>query len=214
MTITEATLADETGKVAVNLWFNQAYRVQQIATSEEFLVSGEFGLRRSRIRSSIRALNHSRVSTIGWDVDTLDWTGISETAISSAVVSNVRPGSIVLMHASVGAANTPESLWYSIAALKESGYSFSTVSNLLALAGYYTSDEEPIEEDYSDAILSEVINQVETGEKTISLTISDASDAENVREILANLAAMDVKATFFLNGLTDAIDQRNRSTRS
>eukprot|EP00828_Plagiopyla_frontata_P007230 TRINITY_DN1335_c0_g1_i4.p1 TRINITY_DN1335_c0_g1~~TRINITY_DN1335_c0_g1_i4.p1 ORF type:complete len:1139 (-),score=115.65 TRINITY_DN1335_c0_g1_i4:39-3455(-) len=162
-----------------------------------------YGSYNSSVLDTVGSLGYQY--TIGWDVDTLDWTGISETAISSAVVNNVRPGSIVLMHASVGAANTPESLWYSIAALKESGYSFSTVSNLLALAGYYTSDEEePIEEDYSDAILSEVINQVETGEKTISLTISDASDAENVREILANLAAMDVKATFFLNGLTDA----------
>ena len=142
--------------------------------------------------------------TIGWDVDTLDWTGISATEISNAVVNNVNPGSIVLMHASVGAANTPESLWYSIAALKQAGYSFSTVSNLLALGGYLTVDEEaPIQEDYSDDILSEVVNQVATSEKTISLTISDASDAENVREILANLASTNVKATFFLNGLTD-----------
>ena len=142
--------------------------------------------------------------TIGWDVDTLDWTGISATEVSNAVVNNVKPGSIVLMHASVGAANTPESLWYSIAALKQAGYGFSTVSDLLALGGYFAVEEAaPIEEDYSDDILSEVINQVSTGEKTISLTISDASDAENVREILANLATMDVKATFFLNGLTD-----------
>ncbi len=162
-----------------------------------------YGSYNSSVLDTVGSLGYKY--TIGWDVDTLDWTGISATAISDAVVSNVRPGSIVLMHASVGAANTPESLWYSIAALKQSGYSFSTVSNLLALAGYFTPDEEePIEEDYSDAILSEVINQVQTGEKTISLTISDASDAENVREILANLATMDVKATFFLNGLTDA----------
>ena len=142
--------------------------------------------------------------TIGWDVDTLDWTGISATEVSNAVVNNVKPGSIVLMHASVGAANTPESLWYSIAALKQAGYGFSTVSDLLALGGYLAVEEAaPIEEDYSDDILSEVINQVATGEKTISLTISDASDAENVREILANLASTNVKATFFLNGLTD-----------
>lgn len=47
MTITEATLADATGKVAV-VWFNQAYRVQQISTDKEFLVSGEFGLQRSK----------------------------------------------------------------------------------------------------------------------------------------------------------------------
>ena len=161
-----------------------------------------YGSYNSSVLDTVGSLGYQY--TIGWDVDTLDWTGISATAVSNAVVNNVKPGSIVLMHASVGAANTPESLWYSIAALKQAGYSFSTVSDLLALGGYYSTDEEvPIEEDYSDDILSEVINQVSTGEKTISLTISDASDAENVREILANLATMDVKATFFLNGLTD-----------
>ena len=161
-----------------------------------------YGSYNSSVLDTVGSLGYQY--TIGWDVDTLDWTGISATEVSNAVVNNVKPGSIVLMHASVGAANTPESLWYSIAALKQAGYGFSTVSDLLALGGYFAVEEEaPIEEDYSDDILSEVINQVSTGEKTISLTISDASDAENVREILANLATMDVKATFFLNGLTD-----------
>jgi peptidoglycan/xylan/chitin deacetylase (PgdA/CDA1 family) len=51
--------------------------------------------------------------------------------------------------------------------------------------------------------ISQVIDQVTTGEKVVSLTISDASDAANVRQILANLATLNVKATFFLNGLTD-----------
>lgn len=47
MTITEATLVDKTGKVSV-VWFNQAYRVKQISTDKEFLVSGEFGLQRNK----------------------------------------------------------------------------------------------------------------------------------------------------------------------
>lgn len=47
MTVTEATLVDATGKVAV-VWFNQSYRVQQISTNKEFLVSGEFCLQRNK----------------------------------------------------------------------------------------------------------------------------------------------------------------------
>ena len=44
MHITEATLADETGKVAV-VWFNQPYRADQLRKEKgEWLVSGEFGL--------------------------------------------------------------------------------------------------------------------------------------------------------------------------
>ena len=148
--------------------------------------------------------------TIGWSTDTLDWTGISDVAVSNAVVNNIHPGSIVLMHASVGAANTPESLWYSIPSLQNAGYSFATVSDLLSMGGYYSAITEenpvvvaPVVEDYSDDILSQVVNQVNTNKKTVSLTISDASDAATVRQILANLATTDVKATFFLNGLTD-----------
>lgn len=47
MTVTEATLVDETGRVAV-VWFNQGYRVKQISTDKKFLVSGEFGLQRTK----------------------------------------------------------------------------------------------------------------------------------------------------------------------
>ena len=144
--------------------------------------------------------------TIGWSIDTLDWTGIADTAVSDSIMADVHPGAIVLMHASVGAANTPESLWYSIAALRSSGYSFARVDELLSLGGYYEAEqiiETPVDEISVDAPRSTKINQVNTGDKTISLTISDASDATNVRQILANLADTDVKATFFLNGLTD-----------
>lgn len=64
MAITEATLVDETGKVAV-VWFNQAYRVQQIATDKEFLVSGEFGLQRNKyqvINPSVEAVDGDNIS--------------------------------------------------------------------------------------------------------------------------------------------------------
>lgn len=44
MHITEATLADETGKVAA-VWFNQPYRADQLRKEKgEWLISGEFGL--------------------------------------------------------------------------------------------------------------------------------------------------------------------------
>ncbi len=46
MTVVEATLFDDTGKVQV-VWFNQAYRVAQLKTEKEFLVSGEFNLQRN-----------------------------------------------------------------------------------------------------------------------------------------------------------------------
>lgn len=47
MSVTEATLVDKTGKVAV-VWFNQSYRAKQITSDKEFLIAGEFGLQRNK----------------------------------------------------------------------------------------------------------------------------------------------------------------------
>lgn len=47
MSVTEAVLVDDTSKVAV-VWFNQPYRAEQLKEGKEWLVTGEFGLQRSR----------------------------------------------------------------------------------------------------------------------------------------------------------------------
>lgn len=65
MTVTEATLVDETGKVAV-VWFNQSYRTKQIETNKEFLVSGEFGLQRNKyqvVSPSVELVEREHVNT-------------------------------------------------------------------------------------------------------------------------------------------------------
>lgn len=64
MSVTEATLVDATGKVAV-VWFNQSYRTHQIDKNDEFLVSGEFGLQRGRyqlMNPSVELAAHDAVS--------------------------------------------------------------------------------------------------------------------------------------------------------
>ena len=69
--------------------------------------------------------------TIGWSIDTLDWQGLSADTIINTVVNNIHPGAIVLMHAMPGAANTPEALSYIISDLKNMGYDFVTISDLI-----------------------------------------------------------------------------------
>ncbi len=64
MSVTEATLVDVTGKVAV-VWFNQGYRAAQLKTTADFLVSGEFGLQRGRyqiVNPSCELADHEGVS--------------------------------------------------------------------------------------------------------------------------------------------------------
>lgn len=47
MSVTEAVLIDDTSKVPV-VWFNQPYRAQQLGEGKEWLVTGEFGLQRTK----------------------------------------------------------------------------------------------------------------------------------------------------------------------
>lgn len=71
--------------------------------------------------------------TIQWNIDTIDWKGLSSTEITNKVVNNIVPGSIVLMHTGAGAPGTPVALPGMISKLKAKGYKFVTVSELLKL---------------------------------------------------------------------------------
>ena len=56
----------------------------------------------------ISAVNGMGMTAVQWDVDSLDWKGISADEIKSRVLKNVSPGSIVLFHNA--AENTPQAL--------------------------------------------------------------------------------------------------------
>lgn len=85
----------------------------------------------------ISAVNGMDMTAVQWDVDSLDWKGISAAEIQSRVLKNVRPGSIVLFHNA--AENTPEALPGIIETLVDDGYSIVPISELL-LTGDYTID--------------------------------------------------------------------------
>jgi peptidoglycan-N-acetylglucosamine deacetylase len=68
---------------------------------------------------------------VQWDIDTDDWQRPSPANIVSRVVSNVRPGSVVLMHDGGGdRSHTVQALPQIIEKLKAMGYSFVTIDQL------------------------------------------------------------------------------------
>lgn len=69
------------------------------------------------------------LQAIQWDVDSLDWKGISEDKITSNVLKRVKSGSIILCHNN--ADYIVKALPGLILGLKSRGYSFKTVSNLI-----------------------------------------------------------------------------------
>lgn len=85
----------------------------------------------------INAVNSMGMTAIQWNVDSLDWKGISAEEIKNRVLKNVSPGSIVLFHNA--AENTPQALPGIIEGLLADGYTIVPISRIL-LDGDYTID--------------------------------------------------------------------------
>ena len=77
----------------------------------------------------IRAVNSLGMTAVQWDVDSLDWKGISAAQISRRVLDKVQPGSIVLFHNA--AEHTPEALPEILETLLGEGYRIVPVSRIL-----------------------------------------------------------------------------------
>lgn len=72
--------------------------------------------------------------TVQWNVDSLDWKGISGSEITSRVVSRVKEGSIVLFHNNSD--HILDALPSILEFLKARGYKFCTVSELIYKDNY------------------------------------------------------------------------------
>ena len=83
--------------------------------------------------ASMNAVNDAGLLAIQWDLSTGDPDPHQTSeAIASAMVHNARPGSIIISHANGRGWNTAAALPLAIPKLKAMGYTFVTVSELLA----------------------------------------------------------------------------------
>ena len=85
----------------------------------------------------INTINGMGMKAIQWDVDSLDWKGISAEEIQRRVLRSIQPGSIVLFHNA--AENTPEALPGILESLIADGYTVVPISQIL-LTGDYIID--------------------------------------------------------------------------
>ncbi|HMN36113.1 MAG TPA: polysaccharide deacetylase family protein [Hyphomicrobium sp.] len=82
---------------------------------------------------ALEAVNGAGMLAIQWDVSTGDPSpGTTAQAIVHTAIKRVKPGSILIAHANGRGWHTPDALPLAIAALKKEGYTFVTVSELLA----------------------------------------------------------------------------------
>ena len=86
------------------------------------------------IEDSVKVMAQEKnYSLILWDVDTRDWAGRSSADIVKNVTENVSSGDIILMHDYISKkCHTVEALNVLIPALLNRGYTFVTVSELIA----------------------------------------------------------------------------------
>ena len=98
------------------------------------LIRCPFGEYDDHVISAIRSMG---MEPIQWDVDSLDWKGISASEITKRVTGKVSKGSIILFHNA--GEHTPEALPEILRFLRQSGYELVPISQIL-LPGEYTID--------------------------------------------------------------------------
>lgn len=85
---------------------------------------------------SLKAVNDAGLMAIQWDVSSGDpWRGMTTEDMVRQVVGRTRPGSIIIFHANGRGWKTGAALPQIIRALRNRGFGFVTVSELLAIPG-------------------------------------------------------------------------------
>ncbi|AYB38576.1 polysaccharide deacetylase family protein [Brevibacillus laterosporus] len=119
------------------------FRDQVIRTDE--LISSFTGYKPSFIRAPYGNINEDQIlwlasqhkKIINWDVDSLDWKGLSTEQVKTNILAHVHPGSIVLQHAGGGIgedlSGTVHALPEIIKKLRNDGVKLVTIPELLDL---------------------------------------------------------------------------------
>ncbi len=111
-------------------------KIEALSGVRPTLIRCPFGEYDDHVISAIRSIG---MEPIQWDVDSLDWKGISAQEIVKRVTGKVQKGSIVLFHNA--GEHTPEALPTILEALIADGYDIVPISEIL-LDGEYTLDHE------------------------------------------------------------------------
>lgn len=111
--------------------FSSMNAIEKITGEKVTLFRAPFGEYDDRVINIAKSFG---LYTIQWDVDSLDWKNISSTEIENRVIKKVKNGSIVLFHNQ--GLHTSESLKNIIKTLKNEGYVFKKISQLIYKENY------------------------------------------------------------------------------
>lgn len=106
-------------------------KIKNLTGESPLLYRGPYGEYNNTI---IEILETQGQYCIQWDVDSLDWKDPDPQQLANNVLKKVKNGSIILLHN--GAKNTPEALPNILSGLKEKGFGFVLVKDLIYTQEY------------------------------------------------------------------------------
>jgi polysaccharide deacetylase family sporulation protein PdaB len=83
-------------------------------------------------QQSLKVADEMGYKTIIWNIDSLDWKNPGRDVIIERVMKRLKPGGIILMHASDTPVQTAEALPILLEKIKAEGYEIVTVSELMS----------------------------------------------------------------------------------
>lgn len=107
-------------------------KIENITGKKSTVYRGPYGEYNDNVIKAAEAVN-SKV--IQWNLDTLDYKGLTGDEMWKRLEKKIKPGSIILSHN--GTKHTADSLDYLIKNIKKSGFEIVTVSNLIYQSDYY-----------------------------------------------------------------------------
>ena len=111
---------------------NASDKIEKITGKKTNLYRGPYGEYNDTVIKAAKSLSHI---TIQWNLDTLDYSGLTGDEMWKRLDGKLKAGSIILMHN--GTAHTADSLDMLINNIKEQGYDIVTVLNLIYKDNYY-----------------------------------------------------------------------------
>ena len=106
-------------------------KIEKITNKKVKLFRPPFGSYNNDLINTCESLN---LLPIQWDVDTLDWKGLSGSEMTSRVTSKVKNGSIILMHNN--SENILDGLRMILDRLKMNGYKVTSIGDLVYSENY------------------------------------------------------------------------------
>jgi len=132
-TFTHARLTTlDTEKIADEL-DHSARQIQSLTGKYPLLMRPPYGSINTDV---INTINEKGYTAILWSLDSLDWALQDDSEIANNVISNIRPGEIILMHSGRSNHSTPKALPKIIESLTSSGFIFERLDTLLSLKSY------------------------------------------------------------------------------